>query len=159
MPPLAIAAGAAVIGAGGSIIAANKNSKAIDKSTDASLQANRESLAAQKEALDKTLGFQTQAYNNSGQLQTDVRNQNVAILNPYAQTGYAAMNQINALLGLPEQQAYHAQPITFNPITNPATPAASTATNAANAATAPRPMNALSAPPNNLLTSLQANGR
>ena len=151
MPVAAVAAVAGgALAAGGSIIAANKNSKAIDKSTDASLQANRESIAAQQAALDQQLAFQTsalnqsnsfntQAYNNSGKLQTDVLNQNYGILNPYAQTGYAAMNGINGILGLPEQQAYTPKnikftPISVDPITAPTSGSMAAQTPAANPA-------------------------
>ncbi len=113
--PVAAVVGA-VAGIGGSIISSNNNKKAIEKSTDASLLANRESIAAQKEALEKQLAFQQNAlnqgmqlsrdqYNSSGKLQTDIYNQNVGRLDPWTQTGYAATNQLNALIGLPQQQA------------------------------------------------------
>lgn len=131
MPPMAIAVGgAALIGGAATVAAASSNAHAIQQSTDSSLQANRESLAAQAAALDKQLAFQTDAlntntalqtgeYNSQGKLLTDIHNQNINVLNPFAQTGYSAMNQINALVGLPEQQGYTPKPITFTPVTAP----------------------------------------
>lgn len=76
--------GSAVIGAGASAIGASKNSKAINKATDAQTQANAEANRIQQEA----------------------RNQNVQFQTPFYQTGLAANNRINALLGLgvPQQQ-------------------------------------------------------
>jgi hypothetical protein len=70
--------GSAVIGAGASAIGASKNSKAINKATDAQTQANAEANRIQQEA----------------------RNQNVQFQTPFYQTGIAANNRINALLGL-----------------------------------------------------------
>jgi hypothetical protein len=135
MPPALIIGGAALAGAAGSVISSNNNKKAIEKSTDASLQANRESIASQEklaaesrklltDQFNQSMGYNRDAYNTSGQLQTDVRNQNVAILNPWAQGGFSAFNQANALLGLPEQQAYSPQAIQFKPLTAPPPPAA-----------------------------------
>ena len=76
--------GSAVIGAGASAIGASKSSKAINKATDAQTQANAEANRIQQEA----------------------RNQNVQFQTPFYQTGLAANNRINALLGLsvPQQQ-------------------------------------------------------
>ena len=76
--------GSAVIGAGASAIGASKTSKAINKNTDAQMQANAEANRIQQEA----------------------RNQNVQFQTPFYQTGLAANNRINALLGLgvPQQQ-------------------------------------------------------
>lgn len=143
--------GAGVLGAGASALGASKNASAINKSTDSSLQAQREALAAQTAAHDKTLaaqqnalsqslalqtnalnqnsGMQAGQYNSSGQLQTDAANRAYGTLNPFAQTGYASMNAINSLLGLPEQQAYQGAPLKFTPvqatqIALPATPTA-----------------------------------
>ncbi len=76
------AIGGAIIGGGASLIAGNKSSKAIDRASDAQTQANAQSVA----------------------LQRDIYNQNRAALNPFQQTGIAATNQINALLGLPQIQ-------------------------------------------------------
>lgn len=182
--------GAAIVGAAGSVAASKSNSKAIGNAQDSSLQANRESIAAQKEALDKQIaaqqqaltqgiGFQTsalnqsnayntQAYNNSGKLQTDVLNQNYGILNPFAQTGYSSMNQINGILGLPQQQAYTPKDIKFTPInaqpiaapvtptTTPATPNPQTPAGATGPA--PQPNSALSGAPQNqqLIDALRA---
>lgn len=86
--------GSAVIGAGASAIGASKNSKAINKATQAQNAADERALAAQQEA----------------------RNQNVAMQQPFYQTGLAANNRINALLGLsptqstPTQQPFMQQP-------------------------------------------------
>lgn len=74
--------GSAVIGAGASAIGASKNSKAINKATAAQTAANDQSV----------------------QLQREARDQNVQYQNPFYQTGLAANNRINALLGLPGQQ-------------------------------------------------------
>lgn len=79
--------GSAVIGAGASAIGASKNSKAIKKATDAQTQANAEANRIQQEA----------------------RNQNVAFQTPFYQTGIAANNRINALLGLAPQQQQQPQ--------------------------------------------------
>jgi hypothetical protein len=79
--------GSAVIGAGASAIGASKNSKAINKATDAQTQANAEANRIQQEA----------------------RNQNVAFQTPFYQTGIAANNRINALLGLAPQQQQQPQ--------------------------------------------------
>jgi hypothetical protein len=70
--------GSAIIGGVGSAVAGSKNSKAIRQSQAAQQTADAQSLAAQKEA----------------------RNQNVAMQQPFYQTGLAANNRINALLGL-----------------------------------------------------------
>lgn len=74
--------GSAVIGAGASAIGASKNSKAINRATQAQNAADERALAAQQEA----------------------RNQNVAMQQPFYQTGLAANNRINALLGLSPAQ-------------------------------------------------------
>jgi hypothetical protein len=143
----------AVAGIGGSLISSSSNSKAIDKSSQASLQANRESIAAQKEALDKQLAFQQNAltqgltlsrdqYNSSGKLQTDFYNQNVGRLDPWTQTGYAATNQLNALIGLPQQQGFTSTPVQFTPLTAP-TPPATTPTPTGTIGPPPQPANAL----------------
>jgi hypothetical protein len=70
--------GSAVIGAGASAIGASKNSKAINKATAAQNAADERALQAQREA----------------------RNQNLAMQQPFYNTGLAANNRINALLGL-----------------------------------------------------------
>lgn len=141
MPPVAIAAGAAVVGAGASIIGANQNKKAIDRSTDASVQSNREAIAAQEriakqqieaqqKALEQGLAFQTNAlnqntslqtglYNSSGQMQADLYNQRTGILQPWAAGGGAAFNQINAMLGLPGQKFTAPSQIAFSPVAAP----------------------------------------
>lgn len=135
--PVGAIVGATAVGVGSSAIASSNNKKAIEKSTDSSLQANRESLAAQQkmfdqslaaqqEALNRNLQLNTDTYNSSAGLQTDIYNQNVARLNPYVQTGYSAMNSLNAMLGLPKQAGYDPQAITFTPIAAPA-PVASAA--------------------------------
>lgn len=108
--------GAAILGAGATVAASSNNSKAISKSTQAQTQAQDRSLQAQIAANDRSIAAQGEQFNSSGQLQTDIRNQNVGVLNPFAQTGYAAMNQINALTGLPQQKAYTPEPITFTPV-------------------------------------------
>lgn len=74
--------GSAVIGAGASAIGASKNSKAINNATAAQTASNDQAVALQREA----------------------RDQNVQYQNPFYQTGLAANNRINALLGLPGQQ-------------------------------------------------------
>lgn len=81
--------GSAVIGAGASAIGAGKTSKAIKQGTQAQTAANDKSLALQQEA----------------------RNQNVQFQTPFYQTGLAANNRINALLGLavPQQQPVQQQ--------------------------------------------------
>lgn len=142
--------GAGILGAGASVVSANKNKKAISQSTDASLAAQREAnlsaekiaaqqIAAQKEALDKGLGYQTNAfnagtqmsadtYNSTGRLNTDIYNQRQQILQPWTSGGFSAFNQLNGMLGLPQQQAYTPQTLAFTPvtaqqITAPVTPA------------------------------------
>jgi hypothetical protein len=76
--------GSAVIGGVGSAISGSKNSKAIKRATAAQTAANDQSVALQKEARNQNIGFQQPFYN----------------------TGLAANNRINALLGLgvPQQQ-------------------------------------------------------
>jgi len=76
--------GSAVIGGGGSAISGAKNSKAIKNATAAQTAANDKAVALQQEA----------------------RNQNVGFQQPFYQTGLAANNRINSLLGLsvPQQQ-------------------------------------------------------
>jgi hypothetical protein len=76
--------GSAVIGGVGSAISGSKNSKAIKNATAAQTAANDKAVALQQEA----------------------RNQNVGFQQPFYQTGLAANNRINALLGLsvPQQQ-------------------------------------------------------
>lgn len=76
--------GSAVIGGVGSAISGSKNSKAIKQATAAQTAANDKAVALQQEA----------------------RNQNVQFQTPFYQTGLAANNRINALLGLgvPQQQ-------------------------------------------------------
>lgn len=76
--------GSAVIGGVGSAISGSKNSKAIKQATAAQTAANDKAVALQQEA----------------------RNQNVQFQQPFYQTGLAANNRINALLGLgvPQQQ-------------------------------------------------------
>ena len=133
--------GAGVLGAGASAVAAGKNAGAIKESSDSSLQANREAIAAQERAFQQNLAFQQDAldkglalqtdtlnannalnaatFNRTGQVQTDIYNNNVGTLNPFVQTGYSAMNGINALLGLPQQKAYQPKQVAFNPIDAP----------------------------------------
>jgi len=81
--------GSAVIGAGASVIGASKNSKAINRATQAQQAADAQAVALQREA----------------------RDQNVTMQQPFYQTGLAANNRINALLGLgvPQQQPQPAQ--------------------------------------------------
>lgn len=76
--------GSAVIGGVGSAISGSKNSKAIKNATAAQTAANDKAVALQQEARNQNIGFQTPFYN----------------------TGIAANNRINALLGLgvPQQQ-------------------------------------------------------
>lgn len=76
--------GSAVIGGVGSAISSSKNKKAINQATAAQTAANDKAVALQQEA----------------------RNQNVQFQQPFYQTGLAANNRINALLGLgvPQQQ-------------------------------------------------------
>lgn len=76
--------GSAVIGGVGSAISGSKNSKAIKNATAAQTAANDKAVALQQEA----------------------RNQNVGFQQPFYQTGLAANNRINSLLGLsvPQQQ-------------------------------------------------------
>jgi hypothetical protein len=78
--------GSAVIGGVGSAISGSKNSKAIKNATAAQTAANDKAVALQQEA----------------------RNQNVGFQQPFYQTGLAANNRINALLGLsvPQQQQF-----------------------------------------------------
>lgn len=85
--------GSAVIGAGASAIGASKNSKAINRATQAQNAADERALAAQQEA----------------------RNQNVAMQQPFYQTGLAANNRINALLGLSPTQPAMQQPFMQQP--------------------------------------------
>ena len=126
--PLAATIGVGVLGAGSTLIASSNNANAINNSTQASVAAQQQAIAAQSAAVDKQIAAQTAAlnaslgqqaatYNSGGQMQTAVRNQNVGILNPFAQTGYSAMNTINDLIGLPEQKGYTPKPIAFTPIT------------------------------------------
>lgn len=83
MPPAVIAGGiGAAASIGGSLLSSSSNSKAINQSTDAQLQASREALQYQKEAVAD----------------------NRATLDPYVQSGYKANSQLNALLGLNENQ-------------------------------------------------------
>lgn len=88
--------GAIVSGIGsvaGAVIGGSNNSNAIEASTDATIQANRESLQFAEQA----------------------RDQNQEILSPFFESGYAANNQLNALLGLPTQQTQpQQQPQQFN---------------------------------------------
>ena len=70
--------GSAVIGGVGSAISGSKNSKAIKQATAAQTAANDKAVALQQEARNQNIGFQTPFYN----------------------TGIAANNRINALLGL-----------------------------------------------------------
>ncbi len=70
--------GSAVIGGVGSAISGSKSRKAIRRSEAAQTAANDRTLALQKEA----------------------RDQNVAMQQPFYQTGLAANNRVNALLGL-----------------------------------------------------------
>ena len=76
--------GSAIIGGVGSAVSGSKNSKAIKNATAAQTASNAEATALQREA----------------------RNQNVGFQQPFYQTGLAANNRINALLGLsvPQQQ-------------------------------------------------------
>lgn len=73
--------GSAVIGGVGSAISGSKNSKAIKNATAAQTAANDKALALQQEARNQNIGFQS----------------------PFYQTGIAANNRINALLGLSPQ--------------------------------------------------------
>jgi hypothetical protein len=77
----------------GSLIGGSKNSKAISKASDAQAAATKEATA----------------------LQRDIYNKNVAIQQPFLNTGQAAMGQINALLGLNTAPA-----ASGTPQTNPA---------------------------------------
>jgi len=83
--------GSAVIGGVGSAISGSKNSKAIKNATAAQTAANDKAVALQQEARNQNIGFQQPFYN----------------------TGIAANNRINALLGLgvpqQQQQSYMAQ--------------------------------------------------
>jgi hypothetical protein len=77
--------GAIVSGIGsvaGAIIGGNSNDRAIEASTDAGREANTQALALARET----------------------RDQNRVILSPFFESGYAANNQLNSLLGLPTQQ-------------------------------------------------------
>lgn len=73
--------GSAVIGGVGSAISGSKNSKAIKNATAAQTAANDKAIALQQEARNQNIGFQS----------------------PFYQTGIAANNRINALLGLSPQ--------------------------------------------------------
>lgn len=75
--------GSAVIGGVGSAIASGNNKKAAQQATTA----------------------QTNAANQNNALQASIYNQNKGILAPYAQSGYGANQQINALLGIPTNSA------------------------------------------------------
>lgn len=119
--------GAGVLGAGASVLGAKSNAKAISQSTDTSLQANRESIAAQERALQQQLAFQTNAfnassgmqsdlYNSTGQLQVDTANRNANIFQPWVAGGGAAFNQMNAMLGLPQQTFTAPEALTFTPV-------------------------------------------
>jgi hypothetical protein len=138
MVAVAIVGGAVASGVA-STVASGNNKKAIGKATDSSLQANRESIAAQeriaaqqiaasKEALDKSLGYQTGAfnmgsalqadtYNSSGRMGADIYNQRQAIMTPWAKGGFGAFNQLNSMLGLEQQKFVAPSPIAFSPIT------------------------------------------
>lgn len=125
----AIIGGSALLGAGASVLAANKNKKAINQSTDAQLQANRESIASQERLAQQNIGLSRDLYNNTGQLNTDIYNQKQQTLQPWAAGGFNAFNQINGMLGLPQQQGYTPTPLAFTPLSSgtPApTPAATT---------------------------------
>lgn len=76
--------GSAIIGGVGSAVSGSKNSKAIKNATAAQTASNAEATALQREA----------------------RNQNIGFQQPFYQTGLAANNRINSLLGLsvPQQQ-------------------------------------------------------
>lgn len=74
--------GSAIIGGASSAISGSKNSKAIKAATAAQTDANAQAVALQREARDQNVGFQQPFYN----------------------TGLAANNRINALLGLSTQQ-------------------------------------------------------
>lgn len=81
--------GSAVIGGVGSAISGSKNSKAIKNATAAQTAANDKAIALQQEARNQNIGFQS----------------------PFYQTGIAANNRINALLGLSPQQQTMQQPM------------------------------------------------
>lgn len=85
--------GSAVIGGVGSAISGSKNSKAIKNATAAQTAANDKAVALQQEA----------------------RNQNVQFQTPFYQTGLAANNRINALLGLSPTQPAMQQPFMQQP--------------------------------------------
>lgn len=70
--------GSAIIGGVGSAVSGSRNSRAINRATTAQTEANAEAVALQREA----------------------RNQNIGFQQPFYQTGLAANNRINALLGL-----------------------------------------------------------
>jgi len=91
--------GSAVIGGVGSAISGSKNSKAIKNATAAQTAANDKAVALQQEA----------------------RNQNIGFQQPFYQTGLAANNRINALLGLsvPQQQQQPQFQQSFNGYTPP----------------------------------------
>lgn len=74
--------GSAIIGGVGSAVSGSKNSKAIKAATAAQTDANAQAVALQRDARDQNVGFQQPFYN----------------------TGLAANNRINALLGLAVQQ-------------------------------------------------------
>lgn len=114
MPAAVVAAG---IGAAASVGGAMINKSATKKATNANVQAQQDSLAAQERMANENRALQMGIYNNAGQMQTDIYNQNVSTLNPFTQTGYSAMNARNAMLGLPQQKAYTPKAITFTPLT------------------------------------------
>lgn len=76
--------GSAVIGGIGSAVGASSNSRAINRATEATTQSNAE----------------------ANRIALEARNQNVTMQQPFYNTGLAANNRINALLGLnvPQQQ-------------------------------------------------------
>lgn len=162
--------GAGLLGAGASVVAGNKNANAIEKTSDTSLQANREAIAAQERAFQQSLAFQeesrdlglayqTDALNASNALQTNAFNANGAqrtqqynnvlgATNPFLQTGYASMNAINAMLGLPQQKAFTPQMATHTPVTAPvvANPAATPAAPAGQTLPTQQPLTPAPAP-------------
>lgn len=123
--------GAGVLGAGASMAGAASNKSAINRSTDAQLAAQREANASQerianqqiqayRDNLNTNTALQTNLYNNSGQLNTDIYNQRQQILQPWAAGGGQAFNQINSMLGLGTQKFSAPRQIAFTPITAPA---------------------------------------
>ena len=128
MPPAVIAAGIGAAGAiGGAVLSGNAQKKASQQATNATTQANNQAVQAQLQLGNQSLDLQRQMYNNNLGLSTDIYNQNFSVLSPYAAGGLPAMNQLNAMLGLPQaqplQSSVHAPP----PI---AAPAAQGGTNA-----------------------------